>query len=74
MTHPQAYPALDWIAETAARGESIVGRIIRERREEAARREAARKARLRLALTITLPIALLAGIGLGELTAYALGI
>lgn len=68
----QTFDALAYVQECADRGESIVARIIRERRE-ALEAKAARRARLiRLALTILFPVAFLAGVGLGELVAFTL--
>jgi hypothetical protein len=71
MTHYQ-YDGLTYVRECADRGESIVARIIRERRE-ALEAKAARRARLiRLAYIILFPTAFLAGVGLGELVAFSL--
>ena len=61
--------ALEWVRETAANGESIVGRIIRERREAqaiAARRKAKQRAARIVTYFASLPLAALAGVMIAE--------
>jgi hypothetical protein len=72
LNNSRPYDALEWVRECAERGESIVGRIIRERNEARARAAARRARMIRLAYVVGLPVALLAGIGLGEIVAALL--
>lgn len=74
LNNSRPFDSLDWLADTAARGESIIACIIRERNEARAAAKARKARAIRIAFTLGLPVALLAGIGLGELTAYALGL
>jgi hypothetical protein len=54
-SHTRPADSLDWLADTVARGESIIGRLIREHREREAAAKAvaeARRTRIRRALII----------------------